>query len=259
MALVVAENRTIHCDYGSFILENLVEANLKGSTKNKLYMSAWPMLTRIAYLALGMIEDLPMANFQAALIQHARLVARPVRTTTTATSSRASRSSKKSSSDDERTDTDKEDSQKGFDDESPKGSQAMGPSELESDEEDTSIPLHRKGTKKSKKPRSAETQIAYAKAQARVEERKKKLADARAAKAAASAKCNLLISSSPQFMACPAARLQQLVKQTLRASCCFSSGDPAPTCRFSILIAALSDLTQTVDASMKQFWDRFTL
>ncbi|MCO5559491.1 hypothetical protein L7F22_013092 [Adiantum nelumboides] len=80
------------------------------------------------------------------------------------------------------TNTDKEDNSKGFDEESPKGSQAKGPSEFEkSDEEDTSTPLDRKGTEKSKKLRS-ETQIVYAEAQARVEERKKKLADARATK-----------------------------------------------------------------------------
>ncbi|MCO5587459.1 hypothetical protein L7F22_041408 [Adiantum nelumboides] len=102
MALVVAENRTIRCDYGRFILESLVEANLKGATKNKLYMRARPMLTKIAYQALGMIEDLPMVNSQTTLIQNAKLVARFVRTTTTATSSRATRSTKKSSSDDEK-------------------------------------------------------------------------------------------------------------------------------------------------------------
>ncbi|MCO5550957.1 hypothetical protein L7F22_004452 [Adiantum nelumboides] len=120
------------------------------------------------------------------LIQNARLVARPVRTTTTVTSSRARRSSKKSSSDDKKNNTNKEDNSKGSDEESPKGSQAKGPSKFEkSDKEDTSTPLDRKGTEKSKKSRS-ETQIAYAEAQARVEERKKKLADARAAKKAAS-------------------------------------------------------------------------
>ncbi|MCO5556318.1 hypothetical protein L7F22_009865 [Adiantum nelumboides] len=64
----VAKNMTIPYDYGTFILENLVEANLKGLAKNKLYMSVGPMLTKIAYEALGMIEDLPAANSQAALI-----------------------------------------------------------------------------------------------------------------------------------------------------------------------------------------------
>ncbi|MCO5586834.1 hypothetical protein L7F22_040778 [Adiantum nelumboides] len=108
----------------------------------------------------------PDADEENCTQEHARLVACLVRTTTTATSSKATKSSKKSLSDDERTDTDKEDSQKGYDDESPKRSQAKGPSGFEkSDEEDTSIPLDRKDTKKGKKPRS--TQIAYAKAQAK--------------------------------------------------------------------------------------------
>ncbi|MCO5614642.1 hypothetical protein L7F22_068926 [Adiantum nelumboides] len=166
MALAVAEVCTIRCDYEKFILESLVEGNLKGSAKNKLYMSAGPMLTRIAY------QDL-------------------VKTTTTTTSSRATRSSKKSSSDDERIDTDKEDDSKGSDKEgdsqgldkeqSQKGAEAKEPSEHEkNDEEDTSTPLD----KKSKKPRS-EQQVVLAKAQARVEERKKMLADARASKAVA--------------------------------------------------------------------------
>ncbi|MCO5586031.1 hypothetical protein L7F22_039968 [Adiantum nelumboides] len=180
--LAVAENRTIRCDYGKFILENLVEANLKGSTKNKLYMSARPMLTRIAYQALGMIEDLPTIGSQASLIQHAKFVAKPIKTKTTATSSRATRSSKKNSSDDEKTDTDKEqDSQGSGKEASPKGAEAKGPSEFEkNDEEDTSTPLD----KKSKKPRS-EQQVLLTEAQARVEERKKMLAEARAAKAVA--------------------------------------------------------------------------
>ncbi|MCO5610368.1 hypothetical protein L7F22_064604 [Adiantum nelumboides] len=131
MALAVAKNRTIRCDYGKFILENLVEANMKGSPKNKLYMSLGPMLARIAYQALGTIEDLPVANFQASLIQHVRFVACPVKTTTTATSSRTTRSSKKSSSDDEKTDTDKEADSKGSDEEdSQKGAEAKGPSEF---------------------------------------------------------------------------------------------------------------------------------
>ncbi|MCO5554964.1 hypothetical protein L7F22_008504 [Adiantum nelumboides] len=150
-ALAVAENRTIRCNYGKFILENLVEANLKGSAKNKLHMSADPMLTKIAYQTLDMIKDLPVAGSQASLIQHARFVVKPVKTTTTATFSRATRSSKKSSSDDEKTDTDKEE-----------------------DSQD----------KKSKKPR-LEQQVLLAEAQARVEERKKMLAKARAVKVAA--------------------------------------------------------------------------
>ncbi|MCO5611697.1 hypothetical protein L7F22_065955 [Adiantum nelumboides] len=99
MALTVAKNRVIRCDYEGFILESLIEANLKGSAKNKLYMSAGPMLTRLAYQALGMIEDLPTASSHTSLIQNARVIARPVRTTTTATtSSRATRSTKPKSS-----------------------------------------------------------------------------------------------------------------------------------------------------------------
>ncbi|MCO5575578.1 hypothetical protein L7F22_029380 [Adiantum nelumboides] len=149
MALAVAKNRTIQCDYGGFILESLVEANLKGSAKNNPYMSAESMLTRRAYQALDMIEDLPVANSQASLIYNSRLIACLVRTTTTTTSSRATRLAKKqSSSDDERSDTDK--------DESPKGSKEKEenvPSEFEkSDEEDTSTPLERKGTQKRKAP-----------------------------------------------------------------------------------------------------------
>ncbi|MCO5594122.1 hypothetical protein L7F22_048143 [Adiantum nelumboides] len=183
MALVVAKNRTIRCDYGSFILENLVEANLKGSAKNKLYMSAGPMPTKIAYQALGMIEDLPVANSQAALIQNVRLVARFVRTTTTTTSSRATRSTKtKSSSDEEKMETDE-------DEDTQRDSQEKVLLEFEKDdEEDSSTPLDRKGKEKIREsalPRS-ETQIAYAKAQRKVEERKKKLVDVRAAKKAAS-------------------------------------------------------------------------
>ncbi|MCO5594951.1 hypothetical protein L7F22_048988 [Adiantum nelumboides] len=154
MALAMAKNKTIKCDYGSFILENLIELNLKGSAKNKLYISARPMLTKIAYHVLGIIEDLPATNSQAALIQKARLVAHPVRTTTTATSSRATRSSKKSFGDDERIDTDKEDNSKGSNEESQKGSQEKGPFKFEkSDKEDTSTPLKRRETRSSKKPR----------------------------------------------------------------------------------------------------------
>ncbi|MCO5607185.1 hypothetical protein L7F22_061378 [Adiantum nelumboides] len=135
MALVMAEDRIIRCNYEGYILENLMEANLKGSAKNKLYMIAWPTLTRIAYQALSMIEDLLAASSQASLIQNAKLIARSVRTTTTAISLRATRSSKlESSSDDEKTNTYKE--------ESP---QQEVHSEFEdSDEEDNSTPLERK-------------------------------------------------------------------------------------------------------------------
>ncbi|MCO5578787.1 hypothetical protein L7F22_032633 [Adiantum nelumboides] len=90
-------------------------------------------------------------------------------------SARAARSFKpESSSDDERIDTDKE--------ESPKRAQKKVHSEFgDSDEEDTSTPLERKGKVKRKVPRS-EIQIAYAKAQAKVEERKRQLAAAREAR-----------------------------------------------------------------------------
>ncbi|MCO5609354.1 hypothetical protein L7F22_063580 [Adiantum nelumboides] len=165
MALAVVENRIIRCDHGKFILENLVEANPKGSAKNKLYMSARPMLTRIAYQDLGMIEDLPAANTQASLIQHARSVAKPIKTTTAATSSRTTRSLRKRSSDYEKKHTDKEADSKGsYEEDIQKGAEAKGPSEHEkSDEDDTSTPLDRK----SKKPRS-EQQILLAEAQAKV-------------------------------------------------------------------------------------------
>ncbi|MCO5553458.1 hypothetical protein L7F22_006979 [Adiantum nelumboides] len=181
MALAMVEARPIHYNYGKFILENLVEAILKGSAKNKLYMSAGPMLTRIAYQALDMIKDLPVAASHTSLIQHARFVSKPVKTTTTTTSSRTTSSSKKSLSDDQRTDTDNENDSQGSDKEgSQKGAKAKGPLLHErSDEEDTSTPLD----KKRKKLR-LETQVTYAEAQARVETRNKMLAKARAAKAA---------------------------------------------------------------------------
>ncbi|MCO5571360.1 hypothetical protein L7F22_025098 [Adiantum nelumboides] len=154
-------------------------SNLKGSTKNKIYMSAGLMLTRTAYQTLGMIEDLLAASSQASLIQNARLIAGLVRTTTIATFARATRCSKQeSSSNSEKTDTDKEGR--------PRQSSKNVPSKFEkSDEEDRSTPLKRKGTLKIKVPRS-ETQIAYEQAQARVEERRRQLATARAAKVAAS-------------------------------------------------------------------------
>ncbi|MCO5552080.1 hypothetical protein L7F22_005590 [Adiantum nelumboides] len=180
MALCVAEKRQIRCNYGKFILESLIEANLKNSSKNKLYMSVGPMLTRIAYQALGIIEDLPAIGSQASLIQHARFVPKVVKTTTTVASSRTTRSSKKSSSDDERMDIDKAQDSEGSDKEdSPKGAEAKGPSEHElSDQEDTSTPLD----KKSKKPPTTE-QVLMDEAMAKVEARRKELANARAAKA----------------------------------------------------------------------------
>ncbi|MCO5548009.1 hypothetical protein L7F22_001465 [Adiantum nelumboides] len=106
MALCVAKRRQVHCDYAKFILESLIEANLKNSAKNKLYMNAGPMLTRVAYQALGMIKDLPAASSQAALIQQAKYVPKAIRTITSAASSRSTKS-KKSSSDEEHTDRDK--------------------------------------------------------------------------------------------------------------------------------------------------------
>ncbi|MCO5605878.1 hypothetical protein L7F22_060063 [Adiantum nelumboides] len=110
----------------------------------------------------------------------AKYVPKAVKTTSSAASSRSTRS-KKSSSDDERIDTDKErDSQESDQEDILKEVEAAGPSKYErSDEEDTSTPLE----KKSQKPRSRE-QVLMDKAMARVEARRKELADARAAKAA---------------------------------------------------------------------------
>ncbi|MCO5564207.1 hypothetical protein L7F22_017865 [Adiantum nelumboides] len=86
----------------------------------------------------------------------------------------------KSSSKEERTETDKEqDSPESAQEEVPKEVGTSVPSEYESDEEDTSVPLERK----SQRPRSQE-QLLLDEAMARVEARRKELADARAAKAA---------------------------------------------------------------------------
>ncbi|MCO5574727.1 hypothetical protein L7F22_028517 [Adiantum nelumboides] len=133
MALCVAEKRQVRCDFAKYILESLIEANLKNLAKNKLYMNAGPMLTRIAYQALGMIEDLP----------------EPIPSIFNTTSKDV-----------------------------PKEVKTTVPSEYESDEEDTTVSLERK----SQKPRSTE-QILLDEAMARVEARRKELADARAAKA----------------------------------------------------------------------------
>ncbi|MCO5601466.1 hypothetical protein L7F22_055589 [Adiantum nelumboides] len=182
MALCVAEKRQVRCDFAKYILESLIEANLKNSAKNKLYMNAGPMFTRIAYQALGMIENLPAASSQASLIQQAKYVPKAVRTTSSATSSKASKTtrSKKSSSEEKRTETEKEqDSQESAQEELPKEVGPSVPSEYESDEEDTSIPLKRK----SQRPRSQE-HLLLDEAMARVEARRKELAEARAAKAA---------------------------------------------------------------------------
>ncbi|MCO5607075.1 hypothetical protein L7F22_061267 [Adiantum nelumboides] len=131
MALCVAERRQVRCDYAKLILESLIEANLKNLAKNKLYMNAEPMLTRVAYQAyqaLGMIEDLPAASSQAALIQQAKYVPKAVRTTSSAASSRSTRS-RKSSSEEERTKTDKEqDSQESAQDDVPREVEATVPS-----------------------------------------------------------------------------------------------------------------------------------
>ncbi|MCO5554641.1 hypothetical protein L7F22_008174 [Adiantum nelumboides] len=185
MALCVAERRQVRCDYAKFILENLIEANLKNSSKNKLYMSAGPMLTRIAYQALGMIEDLPATSSQASLIQQTNYVPKAVKITSSASSSRTTRSTKKSSSDEDRTDTDKDqDSNESDHEDNPKGVEAPGPFEYEqSDKEDTSTSLD----KKSKKARTRD-QILMDEAMARVEARRKELANARAAEAAKTAK-----------------------------------------------------------------------
>ncbi|MCO5552280.1 hypothetical protein L7F22_005792 [Adiantum nelumboides] len=184
MALCVAERRQVRCDYAKFILESLIEANLKNSAKNKLYMNAEPMLTRVAYQALGMIDDLPAASSQASLIQQAKYVPKTIRMTNSAASSRSTRS-KKSSSDEERRDTDKEqDSQESAQQDIPKKVEAAAPLEYKrSDEEDTSTPLE----KRSQKPRSRE-QVLMDEAMTRVEARRKELADARAAKASKTAK-----------------------------------------------------------------------
>ncbi|MCO5577929.1 hypothetical protein L7F22_031764 [Adiantum nelumboides] len=137
-----------------------------------------------AYQALGMIDDLPAASSQAALIQHAKYVPKAVRTTSAAVSSISTRS-KKSSSEEERTDIDKEqDSQESAQEDAPKEVEAVGPLEYErSDEEDTSTRME----KRSQKPRSRE-QVLMDEAMARVEARRKELADARAAKAAKTAR-----------------------------------------------------------------------
>ncbi|MCO5610689.1 hypothetical protein L7F22_064930 [Adiantum nelumboides] len=100
---------------------------------------------------LHMAVDLPAASSQAALIQQAKYVPKAVRTTSSTASSRSTRS-KKSSSEEERTETDKEqDSQESSQEDMPREVEAAVPSEYESDEEDTSIPLERK----SQKPRAA--------------------------------------------------------------------------------------------------------
>ncbi|MCO5590372.1 hypothetical protein L7F22_044342 [Adiantum nelumboides] len=112
----------------------------------------------IHYLLSNKFVFFTAAGSQASLIQHARFLPKAVKTTTTAPSSRTTSSTKKSSSDDERTDTDKDHSEK-FDrgEDSQKGAEAKGPSEHElSDQEDNFTPLDRKNNK----PKTAE-QIYY--------------------------------------------------------------------------------------------------
>ncbi|MCO5606048.1 hypothetical protein L7F22_060235 [Adiantum nelumboides] len=205
MALCVAERSQVRCDYAKFILESLIEANLKNSAKNKLYMNAGPMLTRVAYQALDMIDDLPAASSQASLIQQAKYVPKAVRTTSSAASSRSTRS-KKSSNEEEGADTDKEqDSQESAEEDVPKEVEVAGPSEYErSDEEDTSTPLE----KRSQKPRSRE-QVLMDKAMARVEARRKELADARAAKAAKTARIEAEKKVQEEVEAIQAAQTQE--------------------------------------------------
>ncbi|MCO5584691.1 hypothetical protein L7F22_038623 [Adiantum nelumboides] len=101
-----------------------------------------------------------------------------IRTTSSTTSLRSARL-KENSSEEERTKIDKEqDSQESAQEEVPKESEASVPSEYESDEEDTSVPLERK----IQKPRSRE-QVLMDEAMARVEARRKEHEEARAAKA----------------------------------------------------------------------------
>ncbi|MCO5577582.1 hypothetical protein L7F22_031413 [Adiantum nelumboides] len=96
MVLCVAERRQVHCDFAKYNLESLIKANLKNSAKNKLYMNAGPMLTRVAYQALGMIEDLPAASSQAALVQQAKYIPKAIKTTSSTASSRSTRLKKSS-------------------------------------------------------------------------------------------------------------------------------------------------------------------
>ncbi|MCO5578423.1 hypothetical protein L7F22_032265 [Adiantum nelumboides] len=160
----------------------LIKDDLETSTSYAHEVTLW--VTH--YQALGMIEDLPAASSQASLIQQANYVPKAVRTTSSATSSKASKTtrSKKSSSEEEQTETDKEqDSPESAQEEVPKEVGPSVPSEYESDEDDTSIPLERK----SQKPRSQE-QLLLDEAMARVEARRKELAKTRAAKAAGKTK-----------------------------------------------------------------------
>ncbi|MCO5553336.1 hypothetical protein L7F22_006857 [Adiantum nelumboides] len=183
MALCVAERRQVRCDFAKYILESLIEANLKNSAKNKLYMNVRPMLTRVAYQALGMIEDLPAASSQAALIQQAKYVPKAVRTTSSAASSRSTRS-KKSSSEEERTETNKkQDSQESAQEDMAREVEAAVPSEYKSDEEDTSILLERKSQKPRKtRPMTMEEarKIRIEKAKAIQKERRRIEADQKA-------------------------------------------------------------------------------
>ncbi|MCO5564609.1 hypothetical protein L7F22_018274 [Adiantum nelumboides] len=104
--------------------------------------------------------------------------------------------SRKGLSDNERTDTDKDQEDESDCEDIPKGAEAKGPLEFErSDEEDTSTPLE----KKSQKPRSKE-QVLMDEAMARVDTRRKELADARAAKATKIAKPTTMEEANKQRM-----------------------------------------------------------
>ncbi|MCO5604734.1 hypothetical protein L7F22_058904 [Adiantum nelumboides] len=62
MALCVAKKRQVRCDYAMFILESLIEANLKNSARNKLYMNAEPHKNSIPGFGGQFIGETPL-NF----------------------------------------------------------------------------------------------------------------------------------------------------------------------------------------------------
>ncbi|MCO5584845.1 hypothetical protein L7F22_038777 [Adiantum nelumboides] len=68
MALRMVENGIVGDDMRKYTLEILVEANVKGWDRNRAYENADPLLTRIAYQAMGMIEDLPVAEQQTQVL-----------------------------------------------------------------------------------------------------------------------------------------------------------------------------------------------
>ncbi|MCO5568518.1 hypothetical protein L7F22_022217 [Adiantum nelumboides] len=146
------------------------------------YMRAHELMSSIQYDGKAMLTDSDGAKVEVLIIKeiiNEALQFIPVRTTSSAASSSSARS-KKSSSEEERTETDKEqDSQESAHENVPKEVETTVPSEYESDEEVTSVPLERK----SQKPRLRK-QVLMDKAMARVEARRKELAEARTAKAA---------------------------------------------------------------------------